>query len=391
MQRGAMRERLAALTRLTIAALGPAVDLAGWRRIERAHGAALRPEVKGRKSQKRMLSLLHDHGARSRAVLGLAGVAIVGLLLTGAAGAEEIVVSNYGVAANGMPFGVALENGFFKEEGADVTGILSSAGGGTTLRNMLVGNAPYAEVSPNAVVAAIQQGADVKIISDNVLTVAEFVWAVKPDSPIRAPKDMRGKRVGYTNPRSTSQALATLVAQSGGLKPEDVELVKTGGFGEGIAALDTGIVDVAPIPEPLWSKFEAKYRPIARAADLLPPIDNVVGVAAGNVSPEKGEFIKAVIRARRRAVAYMHEHTLDAANLIAKIYNLHPSVGLSAVKNLINSRTNGVGYWGTGQIHLDGLRRAIEVQKMVGAISGDVDAAKLIDTRFLPDDIKAVK
>jgi NitT/TauT family transport system substrate-binding protein len=246
---------------------------------------------------------------------------------------------------------------------------------------MLVGNAPYAEVSPNAVVAAIQQGADVKIVSDNVLTVAEFVWAVKPDSPIKAPRDMKGKKVGYTNPRSTSQALATLVAQSGGLKAEDVELVKTGGFGEGIAALDTGIVDVAPIPEPLWSKFEAKYRPIARAADLLPPIDNVVGIAAGYVPPEKGEFIKAVIRARRRAVAYMHEHTEVAASLIAKVYNLDPSVGLSAVKNLINSRTDGVEYWGTGQIYLDGLKRAIEVQKMVGAISGDVDAAKLIDTR----------
>jgi hypothetical protein len=59
-----------------------------------------------------MMSVLHDHGARSRAVLALAGAAIVGQLLTGAAGAEDIVVSNYGVAANGMPFGVALEKGF---------------------------------------------------------------------------------------------------------------------------------------------------------------------------------------------------------------------------------------------------------------------------------------
>ena len=334
---------------------------------------------------------LQDHGAGSRAVLGLAGMAVAGLLLTGTARAEQIVVSNYGVAANGMPFAVAMEKGFFKEEGADVTGILTSAGGGTTLRNMLAGDAPYAEVSPNAVVAAIQQGADVKIVSDNVLTVAEFVWAVKLDSPIKAPKDMKGKKIGYTNPRSTSQGLATLIAQAGGLKADDVELVKTGGFGEGVAALDTGLIDVAPIPEPLWSKFESKYRPIARASDLLPPIDNVVGIAAGDVSPQKGEFIKAVIRARRRAVAYMHEHTEDAANLIAKVYNLEPAVALSAVKNLINSRTNGVEYWGTGQIHLDGLKRAIEIQKMVGAISGDVDAAKLIDTRFLPDDIKAVQ
>src|SRR5579875_3205049 len=130
--------------------------------------------------------------------------------------AEDIVVSNYGVSANGMPFAVALAKGFFKQEGADVSGIVTSAGGGTTLRNMLASSAPYAEVNPNAVFAAVQQGADVKIVSDNVLTVAEFVWAVKQNSPIRAVADLRGKKVGYTQPRSTSQALAALVLQSGG-------------------------------------------------------------------------------------------------------------------------------------------------------------------------------
>jgi NitT/TauT family transport system substrate-binding protein len=103
------------------------------------------------------------------------GSALLGASLIAAAfgaQAEEIVVSNYGVSANGMPYAVAMEKGFFKEEGANVTGILSSAGGGTTLRNMLAGNAPYAEVNPNAVIAAIQQGADIKFVSDNVLTVA---------------------------------------------------------------------------------------------------------------------------------------------------------------------------------------------------------------------------
>jgi NitT/TauT family transport system substrate-binding protein len=180
--------------------------------------------------------------------------------------AEDIVISNYGVSANGMPFAVALARGYFQQEGANVTGILSSAGGGTTLRNMLAGSAPYAEVNPNAVIAAIQQGADIRIVSDNVLTVAEFVWAVKPESTIRTVADLKGRKIGYTNPRSTSQALATMVLESGGLKTSDATLVKTGGFGEGVAALDIGIVDAAPIPEPLWSKFKGKYRAIARAA-----------------------------------------------------------------------------------------------------------------------------
>ena len=93
--------------------------------------------------------------------------------------AEELAVGNYGVSANGMPFGVAMAKGYFKDEGINVTGLITSAGGGTSLRNMLAGGGvPYGEVNPGVVVSAILAGADLKIISDNVLTVAEFVWAV---------------------------------------------------------------------------------------------------------------------------------------------------------------------------------------------------------------------
>src|SRR5215467_2335235 len=173
--------------------------------------------------------------------------------------AEEIAVGNYGVSANGMPFGVALAKGYFKDEGLNITGLISSAGGGTSLRNMLAGGGvPYGEVNPGVVVSAVLAGADLKIVSDNVLTVAEFVWAVKPDSPIKSIKDFKGKKIGYTNPRSTSQALAILLLQAAGLKPDDAELVKTGGFGEGVAALDLGMIDVAPMAEPVWSKFKSK-------------------------------------------------------------------------------------------------------------------------------------
>src|ERR671919_228441 len=52
------------------------------------------------------------------------------LALAHAAAAEQIVVSNYAVTTNGMPFAVAMEKGFFKEFKVDVDGILTSGGGG---------------------------------------------------------------------------------------------------------------------------------------------------------------------------------------------------------------------------------------------------------------------
>lgn len=307
------------------------------------------------------------------------------------ASAENIAISNYGVAANAMPYAVALEKKFYQQQGADVTGIISSAGGGTSIRNMLAGGVAYGEANPGATAVAIQQGADLKIISDNVLTVAEFVWAVKPDSPIKTIKDFKGKKIGYTNPRSTSQALAILLLQAAGLKADDAELVRTGGFGEGVAALDLGAIDVAPMAEPVWSKFKSKYRAVAVASDILPPLDNVVGVTTVAAAASRGDFIRAVIRARRQAVEFMNANPDEAGDIVAKAYNLDKEVARSAVRSLTASRTQGIPYWGSGQFHLEGMKRMMEVQKMVGAITGDFDIPKMIDTSFLPDDIKTPK
>jgi NitT/TauT family transport system substrate-binding protein len=307
-----------------------------------------------------------------------------------AASAEQIAVGNYGSSANGMPFGVALAKGYFQEEGANVTGIIASQGGGTSVRNAMSGVA-YGEANPGAVSVAVQQGADLKIVSDNVLTIAEFAWLVKKDSPIKTIADLKGKKIGYTNPRSTSQALAILLLKKAGYKPEDAELVKTGGFGPMVAALELGQIDVAAVTEPLWSKNKDKYRVLITGSEALPPLDNVVGIATGEAIKTRGDFIRGVIRARRRAVKFMIEHPDEAADLIAKPFNITPEVARSAVRNLTKSYTEGVPYWGEGQIHLSGMKRIIEVQKSVGALKGDIDVEKLIDTQFLPDDLKEIK
>jgi NitT/TauT family transport system substrate-binding protein len=318
-------------------------------------------------------------------------LALAAALAATSARAEQIAVGNYGVSANGMPYAVALAEGFFKQEGIDVTGIITSNGGGTSLRNMLNGDVPYGEVNPGAVVSAIQQGADLRIVSDNVLTVGEFIWAVKPDSPIRSLADFAGRKIGYTNPKSTSQALDNLLFQKAGIKPAPSQVVRTGGFGEGVAALDTGLVDIAPIPEPLWSEYKTKYRAVATAADFLPPLDNVVGVATGEQAASRGDFIRAVIRARRLAVRYMIAHPDESGDIVAKAYNIDPAVGRSAVRYLTTVHTDGVPYWGEGDIHLAGMQRMLDLQKSIGGVTGNFDLGKIVDTEFLPDDLKAMK
>jgi NitT/TauT family transport system substrate-binding protein len=52
--------------------------------------------------------------------------------------AEDIVVFNYGSGSPPFPWSIAVEKKYFQEEGVDITGIISSEGGGTTVRNMVM-------------------------------------------------------------------------------------------------------------------------------------------------------------------------------------------------------------------------------------------------------------
>ena len=98
-----------------------------------------------------------------------------------------------------------------------------------------------------------------------------------------------------------------------------------------------------------------------------------------------------MIRARRRAVEFMIAHPDEAGDIVAKPYNITPEVARSAVRNLTTSNTQGVPYWGDGQIpsrrheadHRGAAKRRRDHRRS--------RLAKIIDTRFLPDDLKTSK
>ncbi len=302
--------------------------------------------------------------------------------------AEEIVVSNYGSGSPPFPWSVALEKKFFQEEGVDITGIVSSEGGGTTVRNMVAGGIIFGEMNPAAFIAAVQSGAKRRLVADTVPLIAGAVWAVKADSPIRTLADIKGHRIGYTNPKSTSQGLNTALVAAAKLTMADVETVKTGGFGEGVAALDLGLIDVAPVPDLIWIRSGAKLRVIATAEEVLPSLSNVLCVATVDATEKQGDKIRAIIRARRRAVLFMREHPDEAADIIARANRIDPEATRVLVRKLLAVQVDGRTYWNEGRIYFDGIDRMLKMQESIGNVKPPYDVEKVTDMRFLPDDLK---
>ena len=302
--------------------------------------------------------------------------------------AEEIAVSNYGTGSNAFPWAVVLGKGYFKEEGVDITGIISSEGGGTTVRNMVAGGAAFGEMNPAAFISAVQQGAKLKMISDDVPLIAGLVWAVKKDSPIRTLADIKGHKIGYTNPKSTSQGLAFGLLTAAKLNLSDVEMVKTGGFGEGVAAIDVGLIDIAPVPDTLWLKAQAKLRPIASSEEVLPALSNVVGVATIAATETRGDKLRAILRAHRKAVQFMYSNPDEAADIIAQAYRLDAGDMRKMLAELIKVKVDGRPYFNEGRFYLDGIQRMLQMQEHIGAVTGTYDLPGSIDMSFLPADLQ---
>jgi NitT/TauT family transport system substrate-binding protein len=84
----------------------------------------------------------------------------------------------------------------------------------------------------------------------------------------------------------------------------------------------------------------------------------------------------------------MSAHPDEAADIVAKAYNIDLAVAKSTIDNLVAPSKSGP-YWGPGNFDMAGMDRMIRAQKLVGALSGDVDWSKIVNTSFLADDLKS--
>ena len=303
--------------------------------------------------------------------------------------AEEIAVAQYGATTSAMPWAVALEKGFFQQSGADITAIRASAGGSADIRNMIAGGLPYAESAPGAVLAAVQNGADVRIVNECVHTNANDVWVTMPNSAVRSLADIKGKRLGFTTPQSTSELLDHLLVAKMGLANSDVTYVSAGPFGAELTALQAGGLDVASIAEPLFTLNAGKFRALGWARDTLEAFPATIGVVPTAVARSRPELIRGIILAHRKAVEFMIDHRDESAAIIARVYRLPADMVKTVLDGLIDHPSKGgVAYFGLGDIRPEGMDQLIAGLKSINALDSDVPWRSLVDQSFLPPDLQ---
>jgi NitT/TauT family transport system substrate-binding protein len=298
--------------------------------------------------------------------------------------ASQVTVTHYGTLMYGLPMAVALDRGFFREEGVNIPAILTAPGGGTAVRNALASTIPYGEAGLAPIVAAKKAGADLVIVNVSVRAANDSAWVVATDSPIRTLDDLRGKTVTFTQPKSGSEADIRMVLRARGLE-RDVTLVASGGMREGFTMIDVGVAVASPSVEPITTMSARRYRVLFRSSDILPPYTQTVGFTTRAFAERNPEVIRAIVRARMRAVDFIRENPAAAAEIAAKVWERPKEVMERVVRDLVAGN-----FWSQGEIELDGLKSYTEHLRITETIpaTAEVDWKGLVDQRYLPETLR---
>jgi NitT/TauT family transport system substrate-binding protein len=297
--------------------------------------------------------------------------------------AETITVTHWGSAFYGAPYAVAMAKGFFKKRNVDITGILTSSGGGTSVRNTLAGDLPFGEVALPAAILAINSGQPIKMISGGVETVADILWITQPDAPFNSLKDLAGKKVAFTSPGSVTNMLILMCLRSAGMTPNDVKLMPAGDIGANLSAVLNRAVEAGMNGEPLYSENKAKIKPVFWSRDCGPPeMTQTVGITTTDFAQVGGEKLRAIIAARREAVEYIQKNPEEAADIVAKDYDGDPKVYREVIKHFVE-----IKYFGDGRFNFKGMDRMAEGMQLVGTLKASPDWKTMIDPQFLPPDL----
>ncbi|MGZ3523519.1 MAG: ABC transporter substrate-binding protein [Thermodesulfobacteriota bacterium] len=289
---------------------------------------------------------------------------------------EEVKIGYLGFVL-ALPTFVALEKGYFQEQGLKVTATLFESG--TIITDALItgrvdvqtGSAVIAswlaeQNMPGTYRIFIMYG-NREVLEDNTMALM-----VAKDSPLKGIMDLKGKRLG-TFPGIASLAMAKAILRNSFNPDKEITIIEVPP-GNIVQALAAGQIDGYFAPEPFGMIGEAKgvARRLIKSPLLLLNLKSVIPGAPFTFNSkfvrEKPLVAKKVKAAYYKAVDFIYSNETEARKFLPKYTNLPEPLAMKIpwenwVKVEEYNKTSGQPYF--------------EVFKREGLFQKDVDTSKL--------------
>lgn len=296
-------------------------------------------------------------------------------------------------AASGAGFYIAKEKGYFEDYNIDVE-FAQFANSDEMLPAVAAGEVDIAGgVSTASFFNAIAQGIDVRIIADkghNVPGESYFTFVKGVDSGLEEFADIKGKKIAVSSRNSIDSYFFDKLLEHAGFTEEDVEFVLIADFGSMLGAVDNGTVDMALSIEPLIAQgvLQGMHERFRDATEFAP--DTQVAMVLGSpkfMTQEKDISLRFMLAYLKGLRDYNDAFQKDEG----KDEVIDIMVKHTALKDpKMWEQVQVTGLDPDGQMFIDNIREQYDHYKAAGAISGDIDFDKAIDTSLTEEALEII-
>ncbi len=204
-----------------------------------------------------------------------------------------------------IPSYIAMDRGFFKDEGLDARWIV--LGGTAMIRAGLTGNLDFVPIPSGGAQAVLKGGAKLRYVVNQSLT-SQYVFVARPE--ITKPEDFKGKTIGFARPGAADyDEGSTVLSRFFKLQlGRDYKVISLPGDPERIAALINKDIDAAMVSAPQAMRaVQAGMKVVLRTGDHLARVGGCFWVTE-EYFEKNPDTVKKYIRAIAKGVMYFRDN-----------------------------------------------------------------------------------
>jgi NitT/TauT family transport system substrate-binding protein len=275
-----------------------------------------------------------------------------------------------------LPLYVAIDEGFFTQQGLDLT--KETAGAPTVaLSAVISGSAQFSIHGPEWTAIAASKGAPVDIIA-NVVNGAAVWIATAPDFKFDSIKDVKGQKIVTGLMPTTSTSLFMKLLKENGMDPKtDVDMIQVA-IGSEPGPFVAKQADIAVMYEPGLDQAVAKGMKVVFGFPKAYGAYAFSAVTARNdVDPDTAQRL---VNGMEMAMRFMTTDQAKTVEIAKKEFpTLDPVVVEAAVKRMI---ADGV-YPPSVDITADALKVSMDTQIALGNLAAQPDYKTFVSKKFI--------
>ena len=308
----------------------------------------------------------------------MGATALIGSLLVTPALAEnkKVTLSQAFQSMLYLPLYVAIDEGFFAQQGIDLT--KETAGAPTVaLSAVISGSAQFSIHGPEWTAIAASKGAPVDIIA-NVVNGAAVWIATAPDYKFDSIKDVKGQKVVTGLMPTTSTSLFMKLLKENGMDAKtDVDMIQVA-IGSEPGPFVAKQADIAVMYEPGLDQAVAKgMKVVLGFPKLYGPYAFSAVTARNDVDPDTAQ---RVVNAMEMAMRFMVKEPVKTVEIAKKEFpTLDAAVVEAAVKRML---ADGV-YPPSVDITADSLKVSMDTQIALGNLASQPDYKTFVVKKFI--------